>query len=247
MSSATIPELILYQYGGLEPGMTLSPPCGKVHMALAFKGLSYRTRTLTTPLQVRRVNPRGRVPALRIGSRVVVDSSDILSELDLLAPSPPLLPAGPYARARAQILEDWADEVLYFYLVYLRWLAPEGFRRFNERVLTPTVPLGFKTLFSAGARFMVRRRLCGQGVGLKSEGVVRAELGCCLDALDALLAEQSGFVVGSDITRADISLLAVIEQLDEPRLDPGASEAVRSRPSITAWRARLAPRFGDAG
>ena len=77
-----MPQITLVQYPGAERESTLSAPCGKVHMALAFKGLEYETKTVLNPLQVKKVNPRGRVPALRIGDEVFVDSTDILTELD---------------------------------------------------------------------------------------------------------------------------------------------------------------------
>ncbi|RME73215.1 MAG: hypothetical protein D6776_07485, partial [Planctomycetota bacterium] len=121
--------LTLYQYPGLRPNATLSPPCGKVHMALAFKGLPYEVVDLRSPFAVRRRNPRGRVPVLAIGHELVVDSTDILTALDTHFPDTPLLPEGARERARALLWEDWADEVLYFYVAYLRWHTEAGYRR----------------------------------------------------------------------------------------------------------------------
>lgn len=72
-------ELVLYQYPGLSRHATLSPPCGKVQMALRYKGLEFRIHNLRTPGEVRKINTRGRVPALRIGGELVADSSDALT------------------------------------------------------------------------------------------------------------------------------------------------------------------------
>ena len=80
--AAPAPELTLVQYPGFTGKTTLSPPCAKVHMALHFKGLAYSIRNVNTPAQVRRFNPRGRVPVLLIGGETVVDSTDILTELE---------------------------------------------------------------------------------------------------------------------------------------------------------------------
>ena len=38
------PEITLVQYGGASRGMTMSHPCGKVHMALAFKDAAHMKR-----------------------------------------------------------------------------------------------------------------------------------------------------------------------------------------------------------
>ena len=54
------PNITLYQYGGIARDKTMSHPCGKVHMALSFKGLEYKRRNLRSPRAPRRL-PRGTV------------------------------------------------------------------------------------------------------------------------------------------------------------------------------------------
>ena len=67
MANATDgPAITLVQYPGLVAKNTLSGPCGKVHMALRYKGLSYEIKNCFSPSQVKRFNPRGRVPVLLI-------------------------------------------------------------------------------------------------------------------------------------------------------------------------------------
>ena len=45
-----MPQITLIQYPGLTRDSTMSAPCGKVRMALSFKGIEYRV--LTDPPQV---------------------------------------------------------------------------------------------------------------------------------------------------------------------------------------------------
>jgi len=60
----------------------------------------------------RRVNPLGKVPALDVGGRVIVESEVINEYLDERFPTPPLMPSDPEARARARTLSRFHD--LYF-------------------------------------------------------------------------------------------------------------------------------------
>lgn len=229
--------MILLQYPGLERGGTFSPPCAKAQMALRFKGLEFKTKDLSSPMEVRRYNPRGRVPILLLGDEKFVDSTDILTELDRRYPDPPLLPSDPVLRVQAKILEDWADEVLYFYGVYYRWLIPENFARMKEKVLSrQKAPL--RWILPTIAIRTVRRRTMGQGVGLKDEPTVRREIEECLDALEVLL-ERSPFVVGDRITRADLAVAAVLDQWMFEALTPQLVESVRGRPRLSAWMERV--------
>ena len=59
----SVPSITLVQYAGLSDDTTISPPCGKVHMALRFKGLEYGIKNVQSPAEAKRYNPRGRVPA----------------------------------------------------------------------------------------------------------------------------------------------------------------------------------------
>ncbi len=229
--------MILVQYPGLERGGTLSPPCAKVQMALRFKGLEFEVKNLHSPLEAKRYNPRGRVPVLLIGDERVVDSTDILTEIDRRWPDPPLLPSDPGDRARAKILEDWADEVLYFYGLYSRWLIPENFERMRTKVLSRQ-PIPIRFVLPTFALREVRKRARGQGVGLKDEATVRREIEECLDAIETLLA-RSAALVGERITRADLSVAAVLDQWMLDALTPQLAGSIRARPRTVAWLDRV--------
>lgn len=232
-----MPTITLIQYPGLFPKATLSPPCGKVHMALHFKGLAYKVKNVSTPGQAKRFNPRGRVPSLLIDGETIVDSTDILTALNARFPDPPLEPRPSAERALAKVLEDWADDVLYWYGVFLRWCAEDNRRRLNSLVLA-RLPIPFRWIVPIVAIRTVRKRASGQGVGLKSEDVVRQEFRECLDALVGLL-EGKVFLVGDTFTRADLSVVAMLDQLRLPQLSPDAAAEIESRPALVAWLERV--------
>ncbi len=106
--------LVLYDYPA-------SPNSRKVRIVLAEKGLSFETRTIDISTGEQRseeyltVNPTGKVPALQHiqdGETVnVYDSTIIVEYLEDAFPEPTLFPATAAGRARARILEDWADNI----------------------------------------------------------------------------------------------------------------------------------------
>jgi len=227
----------LVQFPGMNRGTTLSPPCGKVHMALRYKGLDYELVNVSAPHEIKRYNARGRVPVLLVGEERLVDSSDILSALDERYPDPPLDLEDARERARVRLLEDWADEVLYFYGVYLRFLEPANFARLKSEVFAK-MPAPIRWFVPAVALRMVKQRLAGQGVGTKPLDVVQREARECLDALVDRLGGEP-FFVGGRFTRADLSLAAVLDQWTHERLSPELAEEVMGRPALAAWLERV--------
>lgn len=240
-----VPALKLYIYGGPAPRTTFSPPCGKAMMALAFKGLDFEAVELLLPQEIKKVNPRGRVPVLGWGDELIADSSDILSALDERVPDPPLQPATPGERARAKVLEDWADEVLYFYGVGLRWGPTDNFARLKGLFFNK-LPLAIRALAPTFARREVVARLKGQGMGVKPEDVVRRELSECFDALEAWIDEAPGdYLVGDRPSRADLAVAAVIDQFAVAELTPRVAEELADRKTIARWREACRPAFPD--
>jgi glutathione S-transferase len=98
----------------------LSPFSAKVRIVLREKGLAFddeqlpigRNAILSKPEQLLAANPRGQVPTLFDEDVVLYDSTVILEYLEERVPTPPLLPVGAKARARARLLEDDADWVM---------------------------------------------------------------------------------------------------------------------------------------
>ena len=232
-----MPDITLIQYPAAGGNGTFSPPCGKVQMTLRFKRLEFSVRNVGSPAQARKFNPRGRVPTLLIDGETIVDSTDIVTVLDARFPDPPLNFTNPVDRAQAKVFEDWADEVLYFYLVWLRWGVDANFERMRALRLS-RLRWPMRWILPPIARRIARGRCRAQGVGLKGDEVVRRELAECLDALDALLAGRR-YLVGDRLSRADLSVAAVVDQMDESRLTPDAAQEVRRRPGIVAWLDRV--------
>jgi len=92
-----------------------SPHCQKVRIVLAEKDLSYETVFVDLQKGEQKkpeflaLNPYGKVPVLIDEDEVVYDSTIINEYLEDEYPHPPLMPVRSGERARARMLEDFAD------------------------------------------------------------------------------------------------------------------------------------------
>jgi glutathione S-transferase len=222
----------------------MSPPCAKVHMALHFKGLEYTVYNCKSLKDVKRFNARGRVPALVIDGEVTVDSSDILTELDRRWPETPLMPDSPRDRALCDLIEDWTDDVLYFYGLTLRWCDEEGFAWLKPAAFG-AMPPPLIWFVPSLIRRQIQARATGQGTGLKPMSVVKQEFSDKLQMTSDLLGEQQ-FLLGDQITRADISLAATIDQTQIPGLPQALAVDLGQWPNLKDWLQRLHQRIPSA-
>jgi glutathione S-transferase len=224
-----MPDVVLHQWD-------ISPFCRKVRKVLAHKGVAFRTEEYNG-LRARNasgLSAAGTLPVLDYDGERVQDSSAICEFLERKHPAPPLLPAEPQERALALVLEDWADESLYFLEVYLRFEIPEVRPRAID-LLCAGRPGWERAVFAAVLPSKMRKKLRGQGTGrLTREQVEQTFLGH-LDRVDALLG-RTGWLVGSACSIADI---AVGSQLAEVRRTSHLAPRMDERPRVVEWLARL--------
>ena len=222
-------ELLLYD-------LTDSPFCAKVRICLQVKGLAYRRITLTVGRlrELREANPLRKVPVLIDRGRTIVDSTAIARYLEAEHPEPPLLPSDPAARAYASLLEDWADESLYFVVGAFKWLNPKNRSTAIERTVSE---LGGGLLRPLVARVVARRialsyRAWGYGSG--SLGHFEERMRESLAWLAELVVGRT-FLLGRSLTIADVAVyaqLAWMRQYAETRL-------LAEQPAVCEWLARL--------
>jgi glutathione S-transferase len=221
--------LTLWQY-------EVSPFCDKIRRALHWKGAPYRIREvpLVEALGVRKVNPAGKLPCLEDDGRFIADSTDIAHHLEAKYPEPPLLPKDPAQRALCHVLEDWADESLYFYEMRLRFTLPHNAKRF-----VPELTKHDAAWLRAAAPFVVPRMMRGvlakQGLGRKPVDVLLRDVERHVGAIAGLLAGR-GWLVGDALSLAD---LAVFAQLACIRGADEGARVVAASPAVAAWMDRV--------
>lgn len=204
--------LVLHQF-------EVSPFCDKVRRVLHYKRKPYETREVPpteTLVRLRRLNPIGKVPVLEHGATVVADSTDIARYIDRLCPEPPLYPEDPRERALCHLLEDWADESLYFFETWFRFALRENAGEWSRRTSHSEPPL-LRQATERALPTLMRNMLKAQGIGRKTDERVLDEFNAHLGALDDWLA-SGDWLVGSRLSIADIAVysqLACCGETDE--------------------------------
>jgi len=215
----------------------ISPFCDKVRRILHVKGQPYEIREV--PLSqaltaVRKVNPAGKLPCLEHDGRFIGDSTEIAHYLEEKFPDPPLVPHDAKLRALCHVLEDWADESLYFYEMYLRFTLPHNAKR-NIPLLTAHDPGWMKTAAGFVVPGMMRGVLGRQGLGRKTLPAVVRDVERHADAVAGLLG-QGEWLVGDALSLADLSVFAELVCIRGS--DEGA-RILEGHPAIVAWMARV--------
>lgn len=222
--------LVLHQF-------EVSPFCDKIRRVLHYKRRPYETREVPpteTLVRLRRLSPVGKVPVLEHNGNVVSDSSEIARYLERVFPDPPIFPDGARERALAHFIEDWADESLYFFELWLRFGVRENADEWSRRASQSEPPL-IRRATEAAMPTLMRNVLRAQGLGRRSAEDVLSELDRHLDAIDTWLGDDE-WLVGARLSIADIATYSQLACAGET--DEGAS-ILAKHPRVLAWMERV--------
>ena len=224
-----MPHIVLHQW-------EISPFCGKVRRILAFKGLDYEVREYNgwKVLSAGRLSPAGKLPVLEYDGEMIQDSSRIARFLEERHPEPALFPAAGMAAHLAHVFEDWADESLYWYEVYFRFMWPEGAAK-AFAVIQQGRPAWETALIVKSAIPMMRQKLRAQGIGKYDADTVTGQFFGHLAHLEGILAAQP-WLVGTQCTIADI---AVASQLAEVQRTSHLASRFGDYPALSAWLQKI--------
>ncbi|MCC6337252.1 MAG: glutathione S-transferase [Myxococcales bacterium] len=216
---------VLHQLPPYDFLPSLSPFCLKVHVALRLKGMAFTTRDT---LFAKTVNPRGKLPYLVLDGEGHEDSSHILRVLDAkVRDGPKLFPGG----GDVELLEDWADESLYWFGVYAKFEDPEGWQRLAPH-FRRMFPAPLRLLGPTVGRRQTRAKLKAHGLTTRAPALVKAEFERHLDALEQRL-DGRRFLTGDALTAADVGVSAMLAQL-HPRVAPWWAARLDERKRLKA-------------
>ena len=227
-----------FQVEGRPRCFSGTPFAIKVQRILDFKALPYRVREVGW-LERAEVLPTlgssNKLPVLEYDGALVEDSTSIAYFLEARHPSPPLIPADPLLAARCSLLEDWADEVLYWYGVYAQ-------RRITESPLVVDayfrdLPEDFRARAVEATSVGVEKNLHRHGIGRYPKEKVMADIRRGLDAVTTFVS-SGGFAAGPAPSLADFALFGQFHR----RLagtDPWLESEVAARPELAAWLERV--------
>ena len=210
----------------------------KVQRVLQYKRLAFEVAEvgwLERAEVLPKLSASNKLPVLDYDGERIEDSSDIARFIEHRHPSPPLIPSDPMLRARCHFIEEWADDVLYWYGAYEQVRITEG--NVVARAYYRELPEEARRAAEEAAAKGAGRAQVVQGIGRYPPEKVKADVARGLDQL-AVLIEADGFVAGSQLSLADV---AVFGQLHR-RLagtNPWLEGQVAARPPLANWLDRV--------
>ena len=223
--------ITLYQFA-------TSPFTEKVRRALSYKAISYSVhevdRAGAASGDYASISPTGKFPVIDHDGHIVRDSTDIILYLDQVFPDRPLTPSDPREAALAHVIEDWADESLYFYEITMRLAWEHNLEGALDE---------FSLTMPGLARNEVRQRIlnganalaCAQGIGRKPREEIVAEVARHFQSLDAMLDGRI-WLVGDHLSTAD---LAVMGQLSALLYAKEARQELENTIRVKDWISRV--------
>ncbi|HMB46739.1 MAG TPA: glutathione S-transferase family protein [Afifellaceae bacterium] len=174
------------------------------------------------------INPNGVVPALQHDGQAVIDSAVIMEYLDEVRPDTSCFtPNDPVERARLRSMMRYIDEIPtpairipsynLAFLPHFREMTEEAFLE-----LANSKPLRREFLLTMGRTGFPDKEI-NEALDRLNRSVVR---------MDEWLSASGGpFLMGADMTLADIAVLPVIVRMDDINLQ----EAWADRPAVGRW------------
>lgn len=179
---------------------------------------------------VKRVNPTGKLPCLEENGQFIADSTDIAYHLERQYPQQPVIPQEPAEQALVHVLEDWADESLYFYEMHMRFGLPNNGQRNIPRMLVNNRGLShwfLSKVLPKGILSVTKN----QGVGKKSVKQLVIDIDRHFVAVDKLLI-NSDWLVGDQLTLADLAVFSMFNCLKDAEQ---ALACLQQYPRIETW------------
>ncbi|CAH0991741.1 hypothetical protein SIN8267_01855 [Sinobacterium norvegicum] len=215
--------------------MPMSPFGDKIIRILNYKGLDYTLREYPPgSQQVKKFNPTGKLPCLQQGEHCLGDSTDIAYQLERLQPQKSLIPTSPIERAQVHIIEDWADESLYFYEMHLRFGLAENSASNVPRMMANNRGIAKWFLTKVFPR-AIRSITNTQGVGRKSSEQLTVDLKRHIQAVNDLLL-QGPWLVGDSLSLADISVYVMLNCFKDSRQ---GIECLQGHDRVNDWMLRV--------
>jgi glutathione S-transferase len=220
--------IILHQF-------QISPYCDKIRRIMNYKEIDYQVQEVTMAKMggIKKKNPAGKLPFIEHDGKVVCDSTDIAYYLEEKFPEKPILPEDNSDRALVHFFEDWADESLYFYEMYLRFTLPH-----NAEVTIPKLMHAdskvVKVMMKPVVPKMMKFVIGNQGVGKKSLENVLNDVRRHARAISDYLCGRD-WLVGNSITLADIGVISQLSCINDTI---EGRDILGEHKSVTNWMER---------
>lgn len=220
--------LTLYDFGN-------SVCCQKVRITMRAKGLEWDAINVDLfkaeqyDAKYLKLNPKGIVPTLVHDGKSIIESTLICEYLDDVFSAPRLIPADPWQRTRMRLWSKMVDEGLFEGVTELSFSA-----MFRERMRSMPEEIRERRFRNIGDPRRRDRFMSTYELGVRSpyvkHGIAAYER--AFKMLEDTLAETGPWVLGSDVSLADINLMPFAARLDYLGLLDLWTE---NRPRVKEW------------
>jgi glutathione S-transferase len=220
--------LTLYDFGN-------SVCCQKVRITMRAKGLEWEAikvdlfKAEQYDAKYLKLNPKGTVPTLVHDGKPVIESTLICEYLDDTFPTPPLIPADPWQRNRMRLWSKMVDEGLFEGVTELSFSA-----MFRERMRSMPEEIRERRFRNIGDLRRRDRFMSTYELGVRSpyvkHGIAAYER--AFKMLEDTLTETGPWILGSDVSLADINLMPFAARLDYLGL---LDLWIENRPRVKEW------------
>jgi glutathione S-transferase len=227
--------LTLYDFGN-------SVCCQKVRITMRAKGLTWESvkvdlfKAEQYQPKYLKLNPKGIVPTLVHDGKAVIESSLICEYLDDTFRVPRLIPSDPWQRTRMRLWSKLVDEGLFEGVTELSFSA-----MFRERMRNMPEEVRETRFRNIGDPRRRDRFMSTYELGVRSpyvkHGVAAYER--AFKMLEDTLTEAGSWILGTNVSLADINLMPFAARLDYLGL---LDLWIKDRPRVKDWRA-LAPEW----
>jgi len=206
-----------------------SPFCVKAEVLLKMSGLPYEVETLDDP----RKTPKGKLPVLRDGDKVIADSEFIqrylVSEKGVNFDSH----LSEREKAQAHAFGKMIDERTYWALVYDRWVNDKNWPTTRD-FWFGDIPFPIKQLVGSMVRKSVSKASKGHGIGKHSHEEIYALAKSDFEAISNQLGDND-FLFGDKPSTADAIAFGFLVNMVRGELTNQVHELMDEFPNLTAY------------
>ena len=217
---------------------------GKLRAYMRFKGLDFEDQPVNAFNLLVRIPRKTGVQVMPVVQTRegdwLQDTTDIITRLEALHPTPSISPPAGLASVLSMLLEAWADEWWIPIAMHYRWTFAENYALFeNEggKALLPHAPTIVRNKAIAVAARLLRSYLPAVGVVPEQYGVMEDWTNATLDELETHF-ENSSYLFGARPTVADFALVGPM--YGHLNRDPMPKRTLLdTRPHLQSWVNRV--------
>jgi glutathione S-transferase len=229
--------ITLYSSGPAFGLPDASPFATKTQILLKLAGLDFAIANYDF-----KKAPKGKIPYIDDEGAMLGDSTFIRFHLEQKHKVDFEVGMSEAQKASAWAFEKLSDEVLYWALVYERWMIDANFDK-GPRHFFDAAPALIRPLIVGKVRKNVKANLMAQGTGRHSYSEVLHLTDKALKAVSIELGARQ-FFGGEDARGVDATLGAMMMGLLCPHFSGPLRDLVLAYPNLVAYEARIKARFG---